>query len=69
MFESVSDLDEKFDIVTFFHVFKYLDNPIEYLRELKQAFRDGGRLLIEVPHAKDALIQFCDYKEFQEFTF
>ena len=61
--------DVKFDVITLFHVFEHITNPIETLAKIKSHLRPGGKLVIEVPHANDFLINLLDLDEFKYFTF
>lgn len=68
-----SDLTEiencTFDIITLFHVFEHLSDPLDVLSFLKSLLSKNGRIIIEVPHARDALITFFDCPEFKAHTF
>lgn len=57
------------DIITMFHVMEHLTNPLEILLQLWAKLRLGGILLIEVPHARDALFNLYDCESFKQFTF
>ena len=68
--ESLGDVDdESLDVVTLFHVFEHLQNPIEVLGEIAQKLVSGGTIIIEVPQANDALLSLYDSNSFKEFTF
>ena len=70
VFESLDELkDEYFDVVTLFHVFEHLTNPIEELIRIKKKMKKGGKIIIEVPHARDMLISFYENESFKNFTF
>ena len=58
-----------FDVITLFHVFEHLTEPLELLRTAYDKLEVGGRLVIEVPHANDFLFSFLDLEEFKKFTF
>ncbi len=70
-FKSIHEIDklEKFDFVSLFHVFEHMDNPINDLRAIYKKLKKGGKIFIEVPHARDFLIHFLNLKEFKDFTF
>ena len=51
-----------------FHCFEHLPNPLEFLDEVKTFLKSNGRLIIEVPHARDFLLQNLNSKEFKDFT-
>jgi SAM-dependent methyltransferase len=57
------------DVVTLFHVFEHLTQPLELLREASAVLAPGGKLVIEVPHANDMLINLLDFNPFKDFTF
>lgn len=59
----------KFDVVTLFHVFEHLVEPLEELRRLHDCLAPGGRIVIEVPHARDALLNRYSVEAFKKFTF
>lgn len=59
----------KYDVVTLMHTFEHFEEPIETLREIKVKMKQGGTIFIEVPHAKNFLIEVLDNLEFKNFTF
>jgi 2-polyprenyl-3-methyl-5-hydroxy-6-metoxy-1,4-benzoquinol methylase len=65
----ISGLDESFDVITLFHVLEHLPDALAKLKALRSHLNDGGRLVVEVPHARDFLIQSVDLPEFRDFTF
>ena len=68
--KDISDADGLFDTVFAFHSFEHLDEPLSYLKALAQRLVPGtGRLVIEVPHAGDFLIQASGVAEFRNYTF
>lgn len=60
--------DKKFDLITLNHVFEHLNDPINVLIEIKKHLKDDGVLIIEVPHAKDLLLETFDLNSFKNFT-
>lgn len=63
------DQKEFFDTITFFHVLEHLPDPIDMLKKSYGCLKQGGKLIIEVPHAKDFLLNdfaFCE--EYKKFT-
>ena len=67
---SLEELDDaSIDIVTMFHVLEHLTDPVGVLKALRRVLRPGGGLIIEVPHARDALFTLYDCEEFKKFTF
>ena len=56
------------DIDTFFlfHCLEHLPDPLDTLKQIHAKLIDGGNIIIEVPHAKDFLIDQLD--SFKDFT-
>ena len=52
-----------FDVITMFHVLEHLTDPIGTLKELYDALVPGGKLIIEVPHAQDFLLEFEHFRD------
>lgn len=70
VFSSLDELeDASLDIVTMFHVLEHLTDPVGILKAIKRVLCPGGDVIIEVPHARDALITLFDCEEFRRFTF
>ncbi len=65
----INKFQHKFDLVTLFHTLHYLPNQIETLIKIKKYLKKGGKTIIEVPCANDALISKYDLKNFKQFTF
>lgn len=57
------------DVVTLFHVLEHLPDPVGVLQQVRGLLKPGGRLVVEVPHARDALITLYDCEAFKRFTF
>ncbi len=70
VYKSLEDApDDGFDVITLFHVFEHLQDPLALLRTAQKKLTNGGRLIIEVPHARDFLISFVECPEFRDHTF
>jgi len=68
-YESIDDYPgNDLDIVTLFHVFEHLDDPIGILKNIRKKMNDNGTIIIEVPHAKDILLNGYDLESFKNFT-
>ena len=61
--------NESFDVVTMFHVFEHIDNPLDILHDIKGVMSPGGKLIIEVPHAEDFLLKLISSDSFKSHTF
>jgi 2-polyprenyl-3-methyl-5-hydroxy-6-metoxy-1,4-benzoquinol methylase len=73
VFENLESLlqvhkEEKFDIITLFHVLEHLPNPRVMLKKLSRLLTEGGEIIIEVPHADDALLSLYECEAFSHFT-
>ncbi|MCK1986502.1 class I SAM-dependent methyltransferase [Lysinibacillus fusiformis] len=68
-YKNISETDEKFDVITLFHVLEHIPNPIELLQEIKKYLNPCGVLIIEVPNADDALLTLYDCDDFKAFTY
>ncbi len=65
IYDDINNIDEKFDIITLFHVLEHIPNQIETLQQIKKKLKKNGKLIIEVPHANDLLLNL---KVFRNFT-
>lgn len=68
----VGGLDEvpsgSLDVITLFHVLEHLTEPRQTLVQIRQRLVPGGLVLVEVPHARDALLTLYDSDAFKRFT-
>ena len=60
---------QKFDTITLNHVLEHLTDPFEILSSLKNLLKDDGTIIIEVPHARDILLETFNLEDFKDFTF
>lgn len=60
--------DDDVEVVTLFHVFEHLLDPLHTLAQLKEKLAPGGVLIIEVPHANDFLLSQLELEAFKAFT-
>lgn len=58
-----------YDVITLMHSFEHFEEPIESLKEIRVKMKQSGIIFIEVPHAKNFLIEVLDNLEFKNFTF
>jgi SAM-dependent methyltransferase len=61
--------DQRFNLITAFHVVEHLEDPANMLRQLAKRLREGGRIFIEVPSSSDALLTLYESTPFSEFTY
>lgn len=69
LYEKLSDVIEKFDVITSFHVLEHLPKPQEILQQMKVSLKDNGKIIIEVPNANDALLTLYKNEPFSHFTY
>ena len=70
IFSSVDELkDLSYDVISLFHVLEHISDPIPFLETLLTKVIPGGKLIIEVPNADDALLSVYKSKEFSRFTY
>jgi 2-polyprenyl-3-methyl-5-hydroxy-6-metoxy-1,4-benzoquinol methylase len=66
IYDNLNNLNDKYDIITMFHVLEHIPYQVEILKEIKKKLKKNGKVIIEVPHANDFLLRL---KEFKKFTF
>ena len=69
VFESLEEIETKFEIVTMFHVLEHVADPIKFLKSAKNKINKDGLLVIEVPNLDDALLKIYNSNAFSNFTF
>ena len=71
VFQNIADLpsDQRYDLITAFHVVEHLEDPANMLRQLAARLRGEGGIIIEVPSASDALLTLYESTPFSEFTY
>lgn len=67
--KNIHETDEKFDVITMFHVLEHLQNPKEILKELSEKLEKNGEIIIEIPSSNDALLKVYNNKGFKNFTY
>lgn len=67
--DSISHLsDNSLDSCFMFHCLEHLEDPIYHLKSIKPKLISGGKIIIEVPHARDFLIKDLNIQKFIDFT-
>jgi len=61
--------DQKFDLITAFHVIEHLRDPIEFLQNIAPRLSQSGRIYLEFPNANDALLTMYESDSFSKFTY
>jgi len=65
----LAELEGSFDVVSLFHVLEHLKDPVAALRGIRERLAPGGQLVVEVPHADDALLSVYESENFKNFTY
>jgi 2-polyprenyl-3-methyl-5-hydroxy-6-metoxy-1,4-benzoquinol methylase len=70
VYRDVSDVaEESVEIATLFHVLEHFIDPVGMLDSIRSRLVTGGKIIVEVPHARDFLITTLDSDPFKAFTF
>ena len=71
VYSSINDIkiETKFNLITSFHVFEHLKDPITVLIKLSKHLKKDGEIIIEVPNSDDALLTLYKSKSFAKFTY
>jgi 2-polyprenyl-3-methyl-5-hydroxy-6-metoxy-1,4-benzoquinol methylase len=57
-----------FDTIFLFHVLEHIPNQILTLKNLRNKLKKNGKIIVEVPSAKDLLLNIPNLKEFKDFS-
>lgn len=60
---------ERYDIVCAFQVMEHVDDPVTFLKTLKEMARPGGTLFVEVPNLRDPLLSIWDVPTYRKFFY
>ena len=67
--KDISFIDkDSLDACFLFHVLEHFENPIHHLELIRDRLAKDGKIVIEVPHARDFLIKDLKIQEFINFT-
>ena len=69
VYDDLSYISNKFDIITMFHVLEHIPYQLKVLKNLKKKLKNKGKIIIEVPHAQDFLLEILNLESFKKFTF
>ena len=69
-YTKLNELEESIDTCFLFHCLEHLPDPISTLKDIYQKLKpDGeGKIVIEVPHARDFLLDQLQWNSFKNFT-
>jgi 2-polyprenyl-3-methyl-5-hydroxy-6-metoxy-1,4-benzoquinol methylase len=60
---------ETYDVVCTFQVIEHVEKPVEFLKTLKRATREGGTIFIEAPNLRDPLLSVWDVPMYRKFFY
>jgi 2-polyprenyl-3-methyl-5-hydroxy-6-metoxy-1,4-benzoquinol methylase len=60
---------DEYDIVCAFQVMEHIENPVNFLHDLKSSLKNGGVAFIEVPNLRDPLLSIWDVNSYQTFYY
>ena len=69
IYPNIESVQERYDLITAFHVIEHLSDPANILRQLAALLVKDGRLIVEVPSSEDVLLSLYDSSAFQHFTY
>jgi SAM-dependent methyltransferase len=70
LFSTYEDIPkENFDLVTLFHVIEHVSNPREILSQCYSILKGGGKLIIETPNSRDALVSRFKIPQYLDWTY
>ncbi len=69
VYDDISLLNMKFDYIFLFHVLEHIPDPVSIISRLKKYLKPGGRIIVEVPNADDALLTLYKSMPFSNFTY
>jgi hypothetical protein len=55
---------QSYDVASLFHVLEHITTPVETLKQTHSLLRNGGKVIVEVPHARDLLFKLESFKRF-----
>lgn len=58
-----------YDVVCAFQVIEHVENPVEFLKTLRQATKKGGAIFIEAPNLHDPLLSVWDVPTYRKFFY
>ncbi|MFA6362444.1 class I SAM-dependent methyltransferase [Methanoregula sp.] len=61
--------DNSYDLIFMFHVLEHIDDPVNFLIEVKKKLSQRGKLIIEVPNVDDILVSVYKIESHLDFYF
>lgn len=61
--------DRTYDVICSFQVLEHVEDPVVFLRELRQSAKKGATMFIEVPNLNDPLMSVWSVEAYQKFFY
>ena len=61
--------DQQYDVICAFQVLEHVEDPVVFLRELRQSAKKGATMFIEVPNLNDPLLSIWNVEAYQKFFY
>jgi 2-polyprenyl-3-methyl-5-hydroxy-6-metoxy-1,4-benzoquinol methylase len=61
--------DQQYDVICAFQVLEHVEDPVVFLRELRQSAKKGATLFIEAPNLNDPLLSIWNVEAYQKFFY
>ena len=66
--DAFNEFEEKVDFAVSFQVIEHVENPVQFLQEIFQLLKPGGKLLIATPNSNDVMLKLMPL-EFKSFFY
>lgn len=60
---------QTYDVACAFQVIEHVEQPVEFLKTLRQATKKGGTIFIEAPNLRDPLLSVWDVPTYRKFFY
>jgi 2-polyprenyl-3-methyl-5-hydroxy-6-metoxy-1,4-benzoquinol methylase len=67
IFNNLSSVNKKFNVITLFHVLEHIEDPLSFLKLIKTKMKKKSTLIIEVPSCNDLLFS-CNIDAIKKFV-
>lgn len=63
------DFHKQFDKIFMFHVLEHIEEPIDFLKNLKSLLKKNGKIYMEVPNVDDVLVKTYECDAFKDYYY
>lgn len=64
-----SAIDRGYDYIGFFQVLEHIENPVEFMMDVRQITNENGRIFIEIPNLDDPLRVLWNVPSYETFYY